>query len=150
MSIHKHNTISTGYGWIALDGSCIPVSHPNIAMPMLMRETAFMRQMYNTVRTRDTHTYYRFLQAAYDNGYTLVGRHQGFLAVEASSSVILDKHQQLIQQICKDSGLNSNTLMPVKRVYSVVDPVLDPDVRRRYYSENLEPPQGKKNLAAEW
>ena len=145
MSIHKLNTISTGYGWIALDGSCLPVTHSSQAMPMLMRETAWMRQLYNTVRTRDTHTYYRFLHVAYDHGYTLIGRHQGFLAAEASSSVILDKHQQLIQQICKDSGINNNTLIPVRRVYSVVDPVTDSDIRRQYYSENLEPPQGAKN-----
>lgn len=140
---HKHNTISTGYGWIALDGTCIPVEQPEQVMPTLMRETAWMRQLYNSVKTRDTHTYYRFLHVAYDNGYTLVGRHQRILAVEASSSVILDKHKQLIQQICRDSQQLGQTLIPHRRVYSVVDPVLDPETRRLYMSETLEPPQGE-------
>jgi len=140
MPIHKQNTISTGYGWVATDGSCLPVDSPAQAMPTLMQQATWMRRLYNTVMTRDRDTYYRFLLHAYDRGYMLIGRHGRFLAVEACSPVVLDTRSEQIDQICKDSGTSTGTLIPRRMVYSVFDPVEDTAVRRQFFSENLEPP----------
>lgn len=140
MPIHNDTTITTGFGWIALDGSCLPVSNAREAMPTLMRNTTWLRTLYNTVITRDTETYYRFLLKAYDRGYTLIGRDKRYLGVEACSSVVIDKQRETIERVCIDSGINNNTLIPRRFVYSVIDEILDPATRRRYFSENLKPP----------
>ena len=101
-----------------------------------------MRQLYNSVITRDSHTYYRFIHHAYDRGYILVGRHDRVLAVESSSATTLDMHHDLILQICRDSA-TTQVLRPVRRLFSIVDPVTDSATRRLYMSANLEPPQKK-------
>ena len=140
MPIHEHNTISTGYGWVATDGSCLPVATPALAMPTLMQHATWMRRLYNTVMTRDKDTYYRFLLHAYDRGYMLIGRHGRFLAAEACSPTVLEVRSEQLDQICKDSSNNMDTLIPRRMVYSVFDPVQDTTIRRQYFSENLEPP----------
>lgn len=140
MPIHDQNTISTGYGWVAVDGSCLPVHNSHHAMPTLMQHATWLRQLYNTVTDRDTHTYYRFLLQAYNRGYMLVGRHQGVLGVEACSAAVFKAREDQIMQICKDSGNNQSTLLPRRFIYSAFDPVTDPVTRRQFFSENLKPP----------
>ena len=140
MPIHDDTTITTGYGWIAVDGSCLPCSKASDAMPTLMKNATWLRRLYNTVISRGTETYYRFLLNAYDRGYILVGSDKRYLAVEACSPVVLDNRLETIDQICRDSGINKDTLIPRRYVYSVVDDVYDPVTRRKYFSENLKPP----------
>lgn len=141
MSIHQQNTISTGYGWVAVDGSCLPVDRASDAMPTLMQHATWLRQLYNTVTARDVPMYYRFLLHAYDRGYMLVGRHGRFLAVEACSPSVFENQSEIIAQICTDSGQHGDTLIPRRMVYSHFDPVIDTATRRQFFSENLKPPE---------
>ena len=140
MPIHKHTTITTGCGWIALDGSCLPVSRPSEAMSTLMQHATWLRTLYNTVITRDAETYYRFLLKAYDRGYTLVGRDTRYLGVEACSTVVLDKQKKTIDRVWGDSAINNNTLIPRRYIYSVIYDILYPATRAQFFSENLKPP----------
>lgn len=140
MPIHDENTISTGYGWVAVDGSCLQVDRPTDAMPTLMQHATWLRKLYNTVIDRDNPAYYRFLLHAYDRGYMLVGRHDRFLGVEACGPAVFEARQGQIIQICKDSGGQHGTLIPRRFVYSAFDSVTDPVTRRQFFSENLKPP----------
>jgi len=140
MPIHDQNTISTGYGWVAVDGSCLPVNNPHHAMSTLMQHATWLRKLYNTVIDRDTPAYYRFLLHAYDRGYMLVGRQSGVLGVESCSASVFKARESQIMQICKDSADNQSTLLPRRFIYSAFDPVTDPVTRRQFFSENLKPP----------
>lgn len=132
-------TITTGHGWIALDGSCLQVSHAAHAMCELRQHAPWLRVLYNTVIDRDSSTYYRFLNQVYERGYIQVSKQARELLVESCGVHYTMQRQPLIQQIQQQSQCDHVTHLSIPasdNPFSLSD-------RRQWFTENLCPPGEK-------
>ena len=124
--MHQH--ITTGFGWITPEGTCLQVDDPSRLTPMILDTCDGIKQLFNITTERDDRFYLNVFRHAYRQGYLRISKHQHMLGVEGHDNHAIDTHLNLINRIASHIRHKGRTLQ-IKRfaLHGMIDPHLNPE-----------------------